>query len=26
VFAEFTKRAGVYGFGDLQVQRLLDRI
>lgn len=24
VFPEFSKRAGVYGFGDLQVQRLLD--
>src|SRR5204862_6955157 len=23
VFPEFTKRAGVYGFGDLQVKRLL---
>jgi Domain of unknown function (DUF1835) len=25
LFPEFTKRAGVYGFGDLQVQRILDR-
>jgi hypothetical protein len=25
LFAEFSRRAGVYGFGDLQVQRLLDR-
>ncbi|MEQ1603876.1 MAG: DUF1835 domain-containing protein [Pyrinomonadaceae bacterium] len=25
VFPEFTKRAGVYGFGDLQVQRLLEK-
>ena len=25
LFPAFTKRAGVYGFGDLQVQRLLDR-
>jgi hypothetical protein len=25
IFAEFSNRAGVYGFGDLQVQRLLDR-
>lgn len=24
IFPEFSKRAGVYGFGDLQVQRLLD--
>lgn len=24
VFIEFTKRAGVYGFGDLQVERLVD--
>jgi hypothetical protein len=24
IFAEFTRRAGVYGLGDLQVQRLLD--
>jgi hypothetical protein len=23
IFAEFSKRAGVYGFGDLQVERLL---
>lgn len=26
VFIEFKKRAGVYGYGDLQIQRLLDRI
>ena len=26
IFPEFTRRAGVYGFGDLQVQRLLDQI
>lgn len=26
VFPEFKKRAGVYGFGDLQVERLLDSI
>jgi hypothetical protein len=26
IFAEFNRRAGVYGFGDLQVQRLLDRL
>jgi len=26
IFAEFSRRAGVYGFGDLQVQRLLDHI
>ncbi len=26
VFAEFQKRAGVYGFGDLQVERLIERI
>lgn len=26
MFAEFKKRAGVYGYGDLQVQRLLDRL
>ena len=26
VFPEFRKRAGVYGFGDLQVERLLDSI
>ena len=26
IFAEFQKRAGVYGYGDLQVQRLLDRL
>ena len=26
VFPEFRKRAGVYGFGDLQVERLLDAI
>ncbi|MFT3744736.1 MAG: DUF1835 domain-containing protein [Pyrinomonadaceae bacterium] len=25
IFPEFSKRAGVYGFGDLQVQRLLER-
>lgn len=25
IFPEFTKRAGVYGFGDLQVQRLLEK-
>lgn len=25
VFAEFTRRAGVFGLGDLQVQRLLDQ-
>lgn len=25
VFVEFTKRAGVYGFGDLQVERLMDK-
>ena len=26
IFAEFQKRAGVYGYGDLQVQSLLDRL
>ncbi len=26
IFAEFSKRAGVYGFGDLQVSRMLDRL
>ena len=26
VFPEFTRRAGVYGLGDLQVQRLLEKI
>jgi hypothetical protein len=26
IFPEFQKRAGVYGYGDLQVQRLLDRL
>jgi hypothetical protein len=26
IFVEFSKRAGEYGFGDLQVQRLLDRL
>lgn len=26
IFAEFKKRAGVYGYGDLQVKRLLDQI
>jgi len=26
IFAEFTRRAGEYGFGDLQVQNLLDRL
>ena len=26
IFAEFKKRAGVYGYGDLQVERLLDQI
>ncbi len=26
IFAEFQKRAGVYGFGDLQVARLLERL
>ena len=26
IFVEFRKRAGVYGYGDLQVQRLLDSI
>ncbi|MBV9242618.1 MAG: hypothetical protein JO314_11480 [Acidobacteria bacterium] len=26
VFAEFKKRAGVYGYGDLQVKQLLDRL
>jgi hypothetical protein len=26
VFPEFQKRAGVYGFGDLQVERLLEKI
>jgi hypothetical protein len=26
IFAEFSKRAGVYGFGDLQVERVLDNI
>ncbi|MFN0139822.1 MAG: DUF1835 domain-containing protein [Pyrinomonadaceae bacterium] len=26
LFAEFKKRAGVYGYGDLQVQRLLDQL
>ena len=26
VFAEFRRRAGVYGYGDLQVQKLLDRL
>ncbi len=25
IFAEFTLRAGVYGFGDLQVERMLER-
>lgn len=25
-FAEFKKRAGIYGYGDLQVQRLLDQL
>ncbi|MEP6788827.1 MAG: hypothetical protein ABJB40_10380, partial [Acidobacteriota bacterium] len=24
IFVEFNKRAGVYGYGDLQVQHLLD--
>jgi len=26
IFAEFKKRAGVYGYGDVQVQRLLDQL
>ena len=26
IFAEFTRRAGVYGFGDIQVERLLEKI
>ena len=26
IFAEFSRRAGEYGFGDLQVQNLLDRL
>lgn len=26
IFSEFSKRAGVYGFGDLQVLRLLDQL
>ncbi|MEP6946633.1 MAG: DUF1835 domain-containing protein [Acidobacteriota bacterium] len=26
IFPEFTRRAGVYGLGDLQVQRLLDQL
>lgn len=26
IFAEFKKRAGVYGYGDLQVKRLLDQL
>jgi hypothetical protein len=26
IFIEFKKRSGVYGYGDLQVQRLLDRL
>ncbi len=26
IFAEFQKRAGVYGFGDLQVERLLEKL
>ena len=26
IFTEFTRRAGEYGFGDLQVQNLLDRL
>ena len=26
VFLEFTKRAGVYGYGDLQVERLMDQL
>ncbi len=26
IFAEFSSRAGVYGFGDLQVQRMIDQI
>jgi len=26
VFSEFSRRAGVYGFGDLQVKRLLERV
>lgn len=26
IFAEFKKRAGVYGYGDVQVQRLIDKI
>lgn len=26
IFPEFTRRAGVYGFGDLQVQRMLDQM
>lgn len=26
IFAEFRERAGIYGYGDLQVQRLLDSI
>jgi hypothetical protein len=26
IFREFTKRAGIYGFGDLQVKRLLKEL
>ncbi len=26
IFIEFTKRAGVYGYGDLQVERLMDQM
>lgn len=26
IFAEFKKRAGVYGYGDVQVQRLVDKL
>lgn len=26
IFPEFTRRAGVYGYGDLQVKRLLDKL
>jgi len=26
IFAEFSRRAGVYGFGDLQVKRILDQM
>ena len=26
IFPEFTRRAGVYGYGDLQVERLMDQM